>query len=108
MIPADTSATAEPASLTGGDLPEKAAHLYQAMRQMLYASPEVREVLALSWLPDVQRWLYMVRTPSAWTYPKYVIGTTDANNTDPAFLFRCGTPRTAWTEWEELNYGDHT
>lgn len=100
----------EPESLTGGEIAPKEAHRYRAMRKLICEQPDVSDLLALSWIPDQQRWLYLVRTPTAWTYPKYVVGTVDEKGVTPKPIFRCGTPKVAWTKWHNTNstnVGDH-
>jgi len=59
-------------ALTGGEIPVKEAHRYRAMRQHLSSRSDVSDLLALSWLPEQERWLYLVRTPRAWTYPSSI------------------------------------
>jgi len=94
-------------ALTGGEIPMKEAHRYRAMRQHISSRADVSDLLALSWLPEQERWLYLVRTPRAWTYPKYAVGTVDDKGDAAQVFFRCGTPRTAWTEWHAANNGEH-
>lgn len=81
------------------DAPMKTAgHLDQKISQRA----DVERVLALRQHPETGRWFYLVRCPRAWSYPKYSIGSCDASGSGVKREFRCGTPRTAWTEWRDL------
>jgi hypothetical protein len=90
--------------MSGGEAEDK--ETYREIRAMLMAEPDVFEVLALSWLPTEQKWLYCIRTPIA-TWPKYVVGFTDAANAAPEPIFRCGLRENALREYDDQNFGDH-
>lgn len=90
--------------LSGGETEDSAE--YAALRSKILAEPDVYEVLALSFVPPEQRWLYLIKTPFA-TFPKYVIGYTDSDLAEPEILFSCGAEWSARAEWDKLNFGDH-
>jgi len=90
--------------LSGGetaDYPE-----FWKVRVLIQQEADVLEVLALSWLSQESRWLYLIKTPFA-TWPKYVVGTTDATNENPEICFRCGHEEFARKEFDALNGGAH-
>lgn len=82
------------------------AEEYRRIRALIAKEPDVFEVLALSWIPTEQRWLYMIKTPFA-TWPKFVVGYTDSDNETPEIVLQCGAEWTALKEFDELNLGDH-
>lgn len=90
--------------LSGGETVDSEA--YRRLRALLAAEADVHEVLALSYVPEDRKWLYLIKTPFA-TWPKFVIGETDSENANPELIFRCGAEWSAWSEWEKLNTGDH-
>jgi hypothetical protein len=92
--------------LSGGELtgPEREAFL--AMRKKILLEDDVHDVLGLSFLEEEGRWLYLIKTPFA-SGPKYVIGNTDPENTDPQLICRCGTEWSAMIEWEKITWGGH-
>lgn len=90
--------------LSGGESGDRAA--YVALRALIEREEDVHELLALSWLPQENRWLYLIQTPFA-TWPKYVVGTTDSGNESPEILLRCGHEGNARAAFDEHNFGDH-
>ena len=79
---------------------------YLKLRALIQQETDVHEVLALSWVPQHERWLYLIKTPFA-TWPKYVVGLTDEENKEPQILFRCGHESNARECFNEQNFGDH-
>jgi hypothetical protein len=94
------------ARLTGGEIPEPQRAAMIRLRSLIRQEPDVLEVLALSYLPEAQRWLYLIKTPFA-TYPKYVVGTTDSDNEQPVIHLRCGQEWSARESFDSLNCGEH-
>jgi hypothetical protein len=82
------------------------AEAYQRMRGLICREVDVHELLALSWCPRADLWLYLIKTPFA-TWPKYVVGYTDTDNENPEVLFRCGSEWAARAAYDEQNEGDH-
>ena len=91
--------------MTSGET--EAAPDMRALTALLLRELDVREVVALSYLPNEARWLYLIATPMAWAWPKFVIGTTDGLNTSPEIIFECGAEWAARDEWHKLNSGEH-
>lgn len=90
--------------ISGGETEDRTEYL--RLRALIQKEEDVYEVLALSWVPQEQRWLYLIKTPFA-TWPKFVVGYTDADNADPEILFRCGHEDNARACYDEQNMGDH-
>ena len=90
--------------LSGGETEDRAAYL--KLRALLQQETDVHAVLALSWVPQEGRWLYLIKTPFA-TWPKFVVGYTDQENNDPEIIFRCGAEVPARGCFDEQNMGDH-
>ena len=58
---------------------------------------DVRRVVALEHVAG--RWLYLIETPFM-TFPKFAVGTTDADNVDVRILTACGS---IWAAQESFN-----
>ena len=82
------------------------AATYVRLRRLITSEPDVAEVLGLSYLEEESRWIYLIRTVFA-SWPRYAIGTTDAENLAPEVCFECGTEWAAMDEWQSLNLGNH-
>lgn len=89
------------ASLSGGELPAERRAEFLRVRALIQKEDDVHEVLALAKYAGEPRWLYLIQTPFA-TFPKFVIGSTDADNLHPELLFRCGTEWAAQDEWNRV------
>ena len=59
---------------------------------------DVRRLLELRPLPD-GRWAYWIETPFE-SFPRYVIGSTDAQMTAVRIEFKCGQAWSARQAWE--------
>jgi len=70
------------------------------LRGLIAAEPDVRAVLKLKPIAGTEDWRYLIETPFA-TFPKYVIGRTDATMSDVRITHRCGHIETARNEWEK-------
>ena len=79
---------------------------YLSMRAKIAGSPNVHEVVALSILPTEGKWLYLVKTCFA-TWPKYVVGLVNEDNTAAEILLKCQLREQALSEFNEQNFGDH-
>lgn len=90
--------------LSGGETEDREAFL--KLRALIQRETDVHEVIALSWVPQENRWLYLIKTPFA-TWPKFVVGWTDSDNSETEILFRCGTESFARENFNEMNYGSH-
>lgn len=91
-------------TLSGGETSDRADIL--KIRTLIRLEDDVHDVLALSWVPQEQRWLYLIKTPFA-TWPKYVVGWTTPDNSETEILFRCGMESNAIAFYNDLNDGDH-
>jgi len=92
--------------LSGGPVPAAHAEEYQALRALIKKHSDVYDVLGLYRREDGM-WVYFIQTPLDWVSPKYVIGTTDAQNENFRANVRCDAEWTARAEWSriELNKG---
>ena len=66
---------------------------------LIAAEPDVRAVLELEPVAGTGDWLYLIETPFD-SFPRYVIGRTDAAMKDVRIQHRCGhidTARAAWS-----------
>ena len=88
-------------TLSGGEIAEPLRSKYLLVRHRIAAQDDVHEVVALVKLKDEDRWLYLIKTPFA-SFPKFVIGSTDSENTSPELLFRCGSRWAAEDEWTRI------
>lgn len=79
-----------------------------ALADRLTAEEDVRKVLALQPLDD-GRALYLIETPFL-TFPKFVVGSTNAANDDVRTLLACGAKWSAEEAFEEIiaKRGDHS
>lgn len=93
-----------PDRTSGGE--EGGAEVFRNLRALINREQDVLEVLALSWIPQEGQWLYLIKTPFA-TWPKFVVGLTDAANESPQIIFRCGYEVNARECFNEQNFGDH-
>lgn len=72
------------------------------LRGLLDSQDDVRRVMALEVLPSsgpLLRWLYLIETPFM-TFPKFVVGTTNSNNTEIEILLACGSE---WAATDAFN-----
>ena len=90
--------------LSGGRVSAKTESEYHALRRLIKAEPDVHDVLELA-KDDSGQWLYLIRTPLEWVFPKYVIGSTDAKNEKPQVLVRCSAEWSALAEWNRQTLG---
>ncbi len=88
-------------TLSGGEIAEPLRSQLLALRAKMLQQDDVYEVVALVKLKDEDRWLYLIKTPFA-SFPKFVIGSTDSENTSPELLFRCGSSWAAEDEWTRI------
>lgn len=99
--------TTLPDRTSGGESADRPAFL--KLRALIQQETDVLQVLGLSYVPqegETGRWLYLIKTPFA-SWPKYVVGFTDAENANPEIIFRCGWEQTARECFNEQNFGDH-
>jgi hypothetical protein len=89
---------------SGGESEDREEFL--KLRALIEREPDVFEVLGLSWVGAEGRWLYWIKTPFA-SWPKHVVGWTNAENTETEILFRCGHEVFAREAYNESNFGDH-
>jgi hypothetical protein len=66
------------------------------LRERIEREDDVKQVLRLE--PHGARFRYLIETPFE-TFPKFVIGTTDAENSDVRIEHRCGLLSTAMEQW---------
>jgi len=65
--------------------------------RLIEAEQDVRRVLKVA--AQGQRYRYLIETPFQ-TWPRFVIGTTDADLADVRIEYRCGAEWSALEEWE--------
>lgn len=87
--------------LSGGRVSRKTESEYHALRRLLKAEPDVHDVIELA-KDAAGHWLYLIRTPLDWVFPRFVIGSTDALNEAPEILLRCSAEWSARAEWDRL------
>jgi hypothetical protein len=78
-----------------------AARATARVRGLIEDQDDVRRVVALERVesPGGWRWLYLIETPFM-TFPKFAVGTTDADNEDVQILTTCGS---IWAAQESFN-----
>ena len=70
------------------------------LRDLIAAEPDVRAVLELAPIAGTTDWRYLIETTFS-TFPRYVIGRTNATMSDVSITHRCGHIETARNEWEK-------
>jgi hypothetical protein len=91
---------------SGGELETDEREAYLRLRALIQKETDVLEVLGLSWVYSENRWLYWIKTPFA-SWPKHVVGWTDAENLETEIIFRCGHEAGAREAYNEQNLGEH-
>lgn len=91
-------------TMSGGRLAAATESEYFALRALIKAEEDVTDILELAKRADGS-WLYLIRTPLDWVFPKYVIGRTDAANESPVPLAKCSALWSARAEWDRLTLG---
>jgi hypothetical protein len=76
--------------------------IIEEVRARIAAERDVQRVLEIA--PDDKRFRYLVQTPFD-TWPRYVIGTTDAALSDVRIEFRCGEECFAREKWNAFVSG---
>ena len=71
----------------------------EVVRALIAAESDVKRVLEIVQVGE--RFRYLIETPFA-TYPKFVIGSTDAELNDVRLQFKCGLECNARREWDHL------
>jgi hypothetical protein len=71
----------------------------KAIRAEMEAAPDVARVMALE-ETGPGAFLYLIETPHS--FPRYVIGRTDATLSNPQILRGCGEENNAWRLWQEI------
>lgn len=74
-----------------------------AIRAEMEAAPDVSRVMALE-ETGPGAFLYLIETPHS--FPRYVIGRTDATLESPEILRGCGEEENAWRIWREIRAED--
>lgn len=79
------------------------------LRGLIEAEADVKRVMALEVLPggEPRRWVYLIETPYM-TFPKFAVGTTNAENTEVSLLLTCGSEWAATAGFNQvlLNGGE--
>ena len=70
------------------------------LRDLIAAEPDVRAVLELKPIAGTTDWRYLIETTFG-TFPRFVIGRTDATLSDVRITHRCGHIATARIEWQK-------
>jgi hypothetical protein len=70
-----------------------------SLREIMAREEDVKRIVRLERAGD--RFRYLIETPFA-TFPKFVIGTTDAKYDDVRLELRCGLLESAEERWPEL------
>ena len=68
--------------------------------RLIEGQPDVKRVVKLE--PAGERYRYLIETPFA-TFPRFVIGTTDADLADVRIEGKCGTDWGAEQMWDETS-----
>ena len=89
--------------VSGGEIPAEQRAAYIALRDKIQREPDVLRVFELSLRTDGS-WMYFIQTPFV-TFPKFVIGLTDADNESPEVVFRSGAKWSASAAWDRLRHG---
>jgi len=87
--------------LSGGELPPNERDAFHEMRKRVHAQPDVHNVLGLSHSQALGGWFYWIATPFA-TWPRYVIGFTDANLSEMRIHCRTSVEYEAAARWLEI------
>jgi hypothetical protein len=74
-----------------------AADPLEQLRGLIEREPDVKKLHRLEQCGD--RFRYLIETPFE-TFPKFVIGTTDATNNDVRIEHSCGLQSTAEEAWD--------
>jgi hypothetical protein len=74
-----------------------------AVLRLIAAEPDVQRVVRLARIAG-GRFRYLIETPFA-TFPKFVIGTTDAQLEDVRREVKCGAPWNAESIWAQKESG---
>lgn len=90
--------------LSGGEIPAAEVAAYQALRAKLKAQPDVYEVIHLVRRADGM-WNYLIQTPLAWVFPKYVIGVTNEHLEGGELLMQTGARWSADAHWDRIHHG---
>lgn len=69
----------------------------EQLRKLIEQEEDVKRVIRLE--PHGDRFRYLIETPFE-TFPKFVIGTTDATNEDVRIEHKCGLEATAQEAWD--------
>jgi hypothetical protein len=70
--------------MTGGEIHPERREVMLKLRKLIMAEPDVILLHALAPLKG-GRWAYLIQTPFA-SFPNFVMGTTDDENTQPIIL----------------------
>lgn len=88
--------------MTGGELHPERREAMLKLRKLILAEPDVVTIHGLAPLHG-GRWAYLIQTPFA-SFPNFVMGTTDDENTQPIILASAAKEwglRTAFNELTE-------
>jgi hypothetical protein len=85
---------------SGGEFRESAAA--QSLRKLIQGEFDVRRIVHLAERAN-GKFLYMIETPFQ-TFPRFVIGTTNADNSEVHHIFKSGSEWSAQKTWEELRH----
>lgn len=94
----------DPTRMSGGELEGPTKEAYVRLAKLIEAESDVHTLLSLrpaAIADPAGPWFYLIETPFA-TYPKFVIGRTDADNERPVILFTSGTEWAAADEWKKF------
>lgn len=87
------------ARMSGGEVESPLKEIHARLRRLITDEADVHRLICLEPLDSV--WIYLIETPFA-DFPRYVIGFTDDNNTEPTVVFQCGAEWSAQDEWNRI------
>jgi hypothetical protein len=94
----------DPTRMSGGEVEGPLKEAYDRLAELITAETDVHRLLALMPFHDSlpgEQWIYMIETPFS-SFPRFVIGETDAANAAPSLLFQSGTEWSARNHWDTL------
>ena len=86
--------------MTGGEIHPERREAMLKLRKLIRQEPDVIHIHALAPLKG-GRWAYLVQTPFA-SFPNFVLGTTDDENTQPIILAKAAKDWSLRTAFNEL------
>lgn len=93
-----TPSDLSPTRTSGGEQSPEITAKCNAIAKLIEKETDVLRVIGISFRKQDGKFLYFIETPFE-TFPKFVIGITDAANESPRILAKCGMEWHAMEEW---------